>query len=120
MANKQKRPATWIEVAVKNAGMRKGTTGLVWAFEWAVVRETLGREPSVEEVAETWGLNRRKAFREQAAFREAFPMLETPAHIYANAEVRAALKSFSELGGKRKRPSQDLGAIRIGTLPATL
>ena len=127
MAKKPKRTASWMEVAVRHAGLRKGSTGMVWAFEWAVVREATGHEPTVEEVAEQWGLNRRTAFREQAAFREAFPMLETPAQIYADPEVRAVLKSLADLGSdtdeadtKQRRPSQDLGAIRIGTLPATL
>lgn len=127
MPRARKRPPMWIEVAVSNAGMRKGTTAMTWAYQWAVVREKLGREPTVDEVAEWWAMNRRKAFRDQAAFREAFPMLETPAQIYASDEVRASLKAHADLGDKvdklgekRRQLAQELGALRIGSLPANL
>lgn len=127
MARARKRPITWIEVAVTNAGMRKGTTAMAWAYQWAVVREALEREPTVDEVAEWWAMNRRKAFRDQAAFREAFPMLETPAQIYASEEVRASLTGHADfgakldkIGDKRRQLAQDLGALRIGSLPANL
>ena len=127
MARGSKRQVTWLDVAVTNAGMRRGTTGMVWAYQWAVVRDSLGREPSVEEVADWWALNRRKAFRDQAAFREAFPMHDTPAQIYASPEVRASLKSHADfgdkmdkIGDKRRQLTQDLGALRIGRLPANL
>jgi hypothetical protein len=122
-----KRKPTWLDVAVTNAGMRRGTTGMVWAYQWAVVRESLGREPSVDEVAEWWAMNRRKAFRDQAAFREAFPMLDTPAQIYASPEVRASLRAHAEFGDKvekvgekRRQLTQELGALRIGRLTANL
>lgn len=123
----RKRKPTWLDVAVTNAGMRRGTAAMVWAYQWAVVREKLEREPSVDEVAEWWALNRRKAFRDQAAFREAFPMLDTPAQIYASPEVRASLKAHADfgdkldkIGDKRRQLTEELGALRIGTLPANL
>lgn len=127
MPRSSKRPATWLEIAVSNVGIRKGTTALVWAYQWAVTRESAGHEPTVEEVAEWWSMNLRKAYREQAVFREAFPMLDTPAQIYASDEVRAALHTQATLADnlqdpdrRHRAPSPDLGAIRIGSLPANL
>ncbi len=131
---KRKRPVTWLDVAAHYAGFRKAVTALVWAYQWAVVREKLNREPTVEEVAEWWGMNRRTAFRDQATFRKAFPMLETPAQIYASPEVRESLKKHADFGDKldqklgktRNLPdeettrSTDLGALAIGMLPANL
>lgn len=82
---------TWIELGVKNAGTRTVLRAINWAYCWAVVRESLGREPTVEEVAEWWSASRRSAFRDQAAFREAFPMLDSPAAIYDEPEARARI-----------------------------
>lgn len=82
-ADKPKRKPTWIEVAVANGGFRKAIKALSWAHSWIYVEVALGREPSVDEVAEWWNESRRTAFREQAAFRECFPNLDTPAPIYA-------------------------------------
>lgn len=124
----KKRPArTWLEVAVANAGLRTGVRGMTWAYQWAVARESLGHEPSVEEVAEWWALTRRTAFRDQAAFREAFPMLETPARIYESEAVRDALKRQADFGdkieeaGKRRRERKaEVGIAALGGLPADL
>ena len=124
---RSKRKATWLDVAVTNAGLRRGTTALVWAYQWAVVREALEHEPTVDEVAEWWAMNRRTAFRDQASFRAAFPMLDTPAQIYASPEVRANLKTHADFGDKvekagekRRQLTRELGALRIGGLPANL
>jgi hypothetical protein len=82
---------TWIELGVQNAGMRTTFRAINWAYSWAVVREVPGREPSVEEVAEWWNESRRSAFRDQAAFREAYPTLQSPAAIYDEPEARARI-----------------------------
>lgn len=124
----KKRPArTWLEVAVANAGMRTGVRAMTWAYEWAVTRESLGHDPSVEEVAEWWALTRRTAFREQAAFREAFPTLESPAAIYSSPQARAALRAMAnigegadEIGEKRRARKAEIGIAQLGGLPADL
>ncbi|MGB3412053.1 MAG: hypothetical protein WBA45_12745 [Microthrixaceae bacterium] len=124
----KKRPArTWLEVAVATAGLRTGVRALTWAHEWAVARASLGHDPTVEEVAEWWGLTRRTAFREQAAFREAFPTLESPAAMYATEEAQAGLKALAdfgdkidEIGEKRRARKAELGVAQLGSLPANL
>src|SRR4051794_10675748 len=83
-----KRQETWIEVAVGNGGFRKAITALRWAHSWIYVQVALGHDPSVDEVAAWWNESRRTSFREQAAFRECFPNLDTPAPLYAGKGQR--------------------------------
>jgi aminopeptidase N len=89
---------TWLELAFRNAGFRKGQTALVWALMWAVTRESKGSDPTVDEVAAWWKENERTAYREQAAFRAAFPTLETPAKIFEVPEVRARIAKLAKEG----------------------
>lgn len=126
MAKARKRPPSWIEVAVANAGLRTGLRAMTWAYEWAVTRESLGHDPSAEEVAKWWAMPERTAYREQAAFREAFPTLDDPAPIYNDDKVRAALKTqadfgdhLDELGEKRRARKRDMGIAQLSALPAT-
>lgn len=95
--------ATWLEVAVRNGGMRAAVSAMSWAYSWAVTREAIGHEPSVEEVADWWNMSRRSAFREQAAFRKAFPTLENPARIYSTPEAREAVAKHAAVAGKVDR-----------------
>ena len=126
MAGKRGQAATWMEVAVSNAGMRKAISGLDWAYCWGVARESIGHDPSVEEVADWWRQSHRTAYRNQAAFRRAFPTLVTPARIFENAEIRNRLREVARLGdqmdpqnaGGAKVP--DLDIVRIGMLTASL
>jgi hypothetical protein len=124
--NKPARKTTWIEVGVKNAGLRKGMTGLTWALCWAIARESLGEDPSVEEVANWWKDSYRTAYRNQAAFRKAFPGLETPAPIFESAEAQASIKAMSSRANQgdekrnAKRSAKDLDIVKLGLLPASL
>jgi hypothetical protein len=51
-------------------------------LSWSAVREADGVVPTTDRVAEWWKESRRTAFREQDAFRKAFPTLQTPETIY--------------------------------------
>lgn len=78
----RKRPLTWAEVGFLNAGIRGASRGLKFALGWAIVTADLGREPeSVEEYAEVLDESRATAFRDQQAFRKAFPTEETPTRM---------------------------------------
>lgn len=119
---------TWLEVAVRNGGMRAAVTAMSWAYCWAVTREAIGHDPSVEEVADWWNMARRSAFREQAAFRKAFPTFESPAPIYATPESREAVARHARAGQKidgwiserRKRKETDsVNAFMLPADPAT-
>jgi hypothetical protein len=92
-----------MEVAVRNGGMRAAVTAMGWAYCWAVTREAVGHEPTVEEVADWWNMARRSAFREQAAFRKAFPTLESPALIYSTPESREGVARHAAAGDKVER-----------------
>lgn len=94
----QKRPPTWIEVAVANGGFRQAIKAFNWAHSWIYVKVALGHDPTVDEVAEWWNQSRRTAFRDQAAFRTCFPSLDTPAPIYkSEAQIAQIKKSVENL-----------------------
>lgn len=77
-----KRPVTLVEAVHQRTGSFL-RTGQIVAFinAWAVARDKLGREPTVEEYAAYWKQPRRSAYREQARFREAFPDYESPSEV---------------------------------------
>jgi len=127
VARRSERTPTWLDVAVHNVGIRRAARALSWAYSWAVVREALdGHEPTVEEVAEWWGMARRTAFRDQSEFREAFPSLDSPAAIYASAEAREAIGRHAEAGQKledwvkERRAKRETWSISVAQLPAAL
>jgi hypothetical protein len=121
-ADTPKRKLTWIEVAVANGGFRKAIKALSWAHSWIYVEVALGREPSVDEVAEWWFESRRTAFREQAAFRECFPMLDNPAPLYAKpyqrerVEKGVAQLATLEAALRRARRPADSEILSAGLL----
>ena len=81
MPRPRRRP-TWAEVGFANAGIRNAARGLKFALGWGICTADLGREPqSVEEYAEVLGESRASAFRDQQAFRKAFPTEENPTRM---------------------------------------
>lgn len=127
MAAKAAPGPTWLEVAVRNGGFRKAVKALLWAQTWAIAREAIGHDPSVDEVADWWRASRRSAFRDQAAFRDCFPTLDTPAPIFEAPEIRERLRRAAEASDeldelsraikRRIRPSDAL-VLQIGLRPA--
>ena len=119
---KRRRQVTWVELALKNSGFRNAQNALIWAILWAVTRESLGYDPTVEEVAAWWKENERTAYREKAAFRRAFPTLDSPAPIFENSEVRAKMTNLAKLGdemeagkkAKRRIPESMILDIGLG------
>lgn len=74
-----KRKPTWAEVGIRNAGLRTTLKALRFVLGWGLATAELGREPqSVDEYAEVMELSLRTAYRDQGAFRRAFPTEETP------------------------------------------
>lgn len=117
------RNATWIEIGVRNAGFLKTQTALVWAWMWAITRESLGYDPTVDEVAEWWKESSRTAYREKAAFAKAYPMLESPAKMFDDPTARKTLSDLARLSDEttakkraRKRVPEsaiiDVGMLR--------
>lgn len=117
------RQPTWIEVAVSNAGVVKGATAITWAWCWGITREVLKHDPSVEEVAEWWNTSIRTAYRNHAAFKKAFPMLDSPAPYVDNPVILPVIKKASRRMSdfennikSRKRPT-DTAVMKIGFAP---
>lgn len=118
------KPKAWLEVAVVNGGIRQAFRAINWAHSWIQVHVALGRDPSVNEVAEWWNQSRRTTFREQAAFRACFPTLDGPSPRYANPKqaeaVRKAVDLLQDLKASKRSTQQatDSNLIRTGLEPA--
>ncbi|MBW4079233.1 MAG: hypothetical protein HIU84_12140 [Acidobacteria bacterium] len=118
------RQPTWAEIGIRNAGFLKAQTALVWAWMWAVTRESVGHDPTVEEVAEWFNESSRTAYREKAAFTKAFPMLESPANIFNDPVARAKLADFAKLTDqmaakkRARRKVPESAVIDVGLLKA--
>ncbi len=94
------RPATWAEVGVMNAGIRATTRGLKFAMGWGLATAELGREPeSVDEYAEVMQESRATAFRDQQAFRQAYPSEVSPTRMN---QVTGAQDRYNEIFRKLK------------------
>lgn len=75
---------TLVEMLMERGlSLPKAMTVCRWVALWGVVREGTGREPSsVDEVVALTKVPRRTAFRWQAAFRDAFPEMQSPAVLW--------------------------------------
>ena len=94
MAQRSKAP-TWSQVAVKNAGFRDALRAFEFATGWGLAVAFLGREPeSIDEYAEVAEVSRATAFRQQQAFRKAFPMLDGPSDLTAATGQQSSLDEF--------------------------
>jgi hypothetical protein len=96
-------PPTWTQVGIRNSDFRTTVRALRFAMAWGLATATLGKEPgSVEEFAETMEMNRRTAFRDQGAFRRAFPSEATPGRMNrdsgSQAKYDAAWRKLKDLG----------------------
>ncbi|MEI2815392.1 MAG: hypothetical protein V9E99_02875 [Microthrixaceae bacterium] len=123
---KAKRKPTWLEVAIHYAGMRDAIKAMSYAYCWAVVREASGEDPSAEDIAKWWNQSERTTYREQAAFRKALPMLDTPALIYATEESRESIRRMIGLAdqveewGKECRARREQDGVKAFVLGATV
>lgn len=120
------RKVTWIEVAVRNAGVRRAFNALTWAQMWAIVRAAIGHDPTVEEVAAWWKQSLRTTYREQADFRAAFPTMETPARIFEDPALQETITKLAQFGeemDERKRSRKrlsELNTLELGMAAATI
>jgi hypothetical protein len=91
---KQRKP-TWAEIGFRNAGFAATARALKFALGWGLATASLGREPeSVEEYAKEAQESRATAFRDQQAFRLAFPDEENPTRMN---RVSGAQARYDEL-----------------------
>jgi len=111
---------TWGGIAIHNAGFRNASRALKFALGWGLATAERGCEPeSVEQYAEMMGESRATAFRDQQAFRRAFPGHESPAEINRESGLQERYDALWEKLGNRKRMIQEaqplmfaLGAAR--------
>jgi hypothetical protein len=111
-----------MEVAILNAGMRQAFRALSWSLDWETVRAAEGDEPSAEQVAAWWNQSKRTAYRNQAAFREAFPSLDTPAAIFSDPRAKDAIQAVAdalkERSALKKARALERATAMVGQLPA--
>ena len=76
------RVETWAERGFKNAGIITTTRALKFALGWGLFMASEKHEPTnIEEYAEVMQESRATAFRDQQAFRQAFPDEENPTRM---------------------------------------
>jgi hypothetical protein len=76
------RVETWAERGFKNAGIITTTRALKFALGWGLFMASEGHEPvNIDEYAEVMQESRATAFRDQQAFRQAFPDEENPTRM---------------------------------------
>ncbi len=77
---------------------------------------------SVEEVAKWSRQSVRTSYREQAAFREAFPKLDTPAQIFADPAVRSRVATVAKASDAVEKAitdvKKDLKIMEFAMMPA--
>lgn len=104
MAKKKRRP-TVLNVAVERAGAKNGLRVVTFLIAWGATRQTLEREPSVEEYAVDWNVSTATAYRELKLFRETFPEFDRPGEL-----VELMLKGTDEkLSWMAPAPREVLG-----------
>lgn len=90
---------TLFDVARHNAGLRGAMKALTYMLCWGMVRDDLGRDPTIEEYSEWWKESVRTAYRHQAEFRRAFPNEENPSRLLDIASAQwDARKGVAGLG----------------------
>lgn len=115
------RTSTWAELGWRNAGMRTTNRAFKFAIRWGTLGAELGREPrSIDEFAELVGESRASAFRDQQAFREAFPDEVSPARMNGLSGAQTRLNELWAMHRQRDRvalAAQPL-AYLLGGAPA--
>ena len=92
-------------------------------MDWGMACVVLEREPeSVEEYSEVAEVSRATAFRNQQAFRRAFPMLEGPSDLNRRAGMSAAYEEVKTLAldPVNLRPFQLAKIFTLGAKKANL
>lgn len=62
---------------------------LAFVLSWDAVAQALGREPSTQEFADWWGVERTQPPRQLRRFRQAFPEFASPTELKAAIERHA-------------------------------
>jgi hypothetical protein len=93
---------------MENSNFRTTIRALQFVTAWGLATAELGQEPqSIEEFAETLKMSRRTAFRNQEAFRQAYPTEDTPGRLNevtgAQERYDATYRELRNIGKAVKR-----------------
>jgi len=112
---------TWADLGYRNAGIRATSRDLKFAMAWGLATAELGREPeSIEEYAATLEESRATAFRDQQAFRRAFPKEESPTRMNVASGAQARYEEMYRRLRDLKRVSAEAQPMvyTLGASPA--
>ena len=74
----RREPRTWLELLARRVGYARMLRVSAFVTCWAIVRDELEHEPTVEEYAEWWRTSLSTAYRDLHRFEEALPEFEGP------------------------------------------
>ncbi len=111
----KRRPQTWGELGVANGGLRATSRALKFAMGWGLATAELGRPPkSLDEYAEVMEESRASAYRDQQAFRKAFPDEESPSWMNRSSGVQERYDElYSTLRSRKKLLVQAQGLMFV-------
>ena len=73
---------TLIELAYRKTGsMIKAAKVIAFLHSWQTTTDELGRPPTMEEYAASWGISEATAYRHKAEFREVFDKVDSPTEV---------------------------------------
>ena len=87
------RQVTLTELAIRNAGVRKGFHALMYIAQWGIAHDADESVVTADQVAVWWKEHRATSFRNQGYFRLAFPEESTPERLWALASIEKATRA---------------------------
>jgi len=111
----KQHPRTWGELGVANGGLRATSRALKFAMGWGLATAELGRPPkSLDEYAEVMEESRASAYRDQEAFRKAFPNEESPSWMNRSSGVQERYDElYATLRSRKKVIMQAQGLMFV-------
>lgn len=87
------RQVTLTELAIRNAGVRKGFHALMYIAQWGIAHDADESVVTADQLAVWWKESRATSFRNQAHFRLAFPDEATPERLWELAAIEKASRA---------------------------
>ena len=115
------RPETWAERGYKNAGILTTVRAFKFAMGWGLFMASEGHEPeNIDEYAEVMQESRATAYRDQQAFRQAFPDEVSPTRMNATSGAQERYNETYRRIRDIARSSREIHPVQftLGAAPA--
>lgn len=90
MSPKARQAQTVMEVALRGAGFRRGWKACLYLAQWGIAADDVGRALNASEVSRWWEESTATTYRNEAAFKAAFPNEVSPERLWKLAHVRGS------------------------------